>query len=391
MAALVVVPTFMLALQILTGIIELSIVVSSLYSAVKNLLPQNWALNDAKLQASLISAITNLVVGRNATVSKQAFYKLCEEASLFSNPGLLDAPEAYGVLSTLSSINACKATWDQVVTVEKQSFFQRLIQNLPNFSIESLSKNLPNDLLPWVSWLQQSTTTATNTSPNPWSFFDYKSFFYDYPTSYVTVPVSSTFTSVPLPTNAPPTTVILAGSMWHIKLILLILLLIPLVLFSVPYLYPKIKYYLQRGYKLYNSWFLKKERVELNDFAKNQIKLQDTIKLNLEKEELLFGKQPHPYLGKLSIRTSSSSRTSRRTSSRTRSRTSSRTRSRTSRRTSSRTKSRTSSRTKSRRTLRKGTTRVRVRVNSITTSRSRRTSKNRLKRSRTRRSGNNRG
>lgn len=361
MAALVVVPTFMLALQILTGIIELSIVVSSLYSAVKNLLPQNWALNDAKLQASLISAITNLVVGRNATVSKEAFYKLCEEASLFSNTGLLEAPEPYGAISRLSSINACKATWDQVLTVEKQSFFQRLIQNLPDFSIESLSKNLPNDLLPWVTWLKQSTTTATNTSPNPWSFSKYTSFFYDYPTSYVTVPVSSTFTSVPLPT----TTVILARSTWHIKLILLILLLIPLVLFSVPYLYPKIKYYLQRGYKLYNSWFLKKERVELNDFAKNQIKLQDTIKLNLEKEELIFGKQPHPYLGKLSIRTSS--RTSRRTRSRTRSRTSRRTSSRTSRRTS---RKRTS------------------RVNSITRSRSRRTSRKRTSRKRSR---NNRG
>jgi len=363
MAALVVVPTFMLALQILTGIIELSIVVSSLYSAVKNLLPQNWALNDAKLQASLISAITNLVVGRNATVSKEAFYKLCEEASLFSNTGLLEAPEPYGAISRLSSINACKATWDQVLTVEKQSFFQRLIQNLPDFSIESLSKNLPNDLLPWVTWLKQSTTTATNTSPIPWSFSDYTSFFYDYPTSYVTVPVSSTFTSVPLPT----TTVILARSTWHIKLILLILLLIPLVLFSVPYLYPKIKYYLERGYKLYNSWFLKKERVELNLFAKNQIKLQDTIESNLEKEEKLFGKQPHPYLGKLIIRTSS------------------RTTSRTSRRTSSRTRSRTSRRTRSRRTSRKRTSRVRVRV----TSRSRsRTSRKRTSRKRSR---NNRG
>ena len=121
--ALVVVPTFLLATQILNAIVSLSIIVSTLYSAVTNLLPQNWALNDARLQASLISAITNLVVGGNATVSKEAFYKLCEEASLYSNQGLLDAPEAYGVLSRLSSINRCKATWDKVVNPEKQDFF----------------------------------------------------------------------------------------------------------------------------------------------------------------------------------------------------------------------------------------------------------------------------
>jgi hypothetical protein len=287
------VPNFLAATQILNALISLALIVSTLYSAVTNLLPQNWALNDATLQASLISAITNLVVGGNATVSKEAFYKLCEEASMYSNQGLLDAPEAYGVLSGLSSINACKATWDQVVNPEKQRFFQRLIQNLPNFSIESLSKNLPVDLLPWVTWLQQSKATAPTNSQQklPFSFSDWNSFtsfFYNNP-SYVTVPVSSSSPS------SAAASAILTPSTWHMKLIFVILLLIPLVLFSVPYLYPRIKYYLQKGFKLYNSWFLQKERVELNHYTQ-KMNLEAEIVSNLKKDG--EEKQFHPYLGR---------------------------------------------------------------------------------------------